>query len=163
MNYLFIIFTAHLLLTLSHTHSFNVTRILKNASLKATACTPNNNNNLTTLGFGNCFNNLYYINIEVGTPSQTMAVHFDTGSNILWVPTQQVSGVTPIFNTALHHLYQYQQPRQCPSISLPTKYADGSGVSGTYGTDILKITNSPIDFVSTYLWATRLINNNYPS
>lgn len=83
----------------TNSHTIPIARKLRDPSLKATSCTLTGSNSQTTLGFGNCFNNLYYINLEVGTPSQTLAVHFDTGSNTLWVPTQQVTGVTPIFNT----------------------------------------------------------------
>ena len=96
----FILFAS--LITWIESHSLPITRMLRNASIKANTCSPINpsDNTQDTLSFGNCFNNLYYINIGVGTPSQTMAVHFDTGSNTLWVPTEQVSGVTPVFNTS---------------------------------------------------------------
>ena len=98
MLYLFAVF---ILLILTIQHSFPVTRILRNPSIKVTTCSTISSNGQSTLDFGNCFNNLYYINLNVGTPSQTIAVHFDTGSNTLWVPTQQVTGITPIFNTTL--------------------------------------------------------------
>lgn len=41
------------------------------------------------------------------------------------------------------------------------KYVDGSGVSGTYGTDVFSIQNSLINIVTTYLWVTS-DTLNYP-
>ena len=35
-------------------------------------------------------------------------------------------------------------------------------MSGTYGTDLLHITNSLINITTTYLWVTQETNNNYP-
>lgn len=60
-------------------------------------CTITGSNNKTTIGFGNCYENIYYITMLVGTPSQSMSVQFDTGSNILWLPT--VSGTGHGFNS----------------------------------------------------------------
>ena len=60
-------------------------------------------NNQSNLGIGNCQDNIYYITLEVGTPSQAIGVQFDTGSNILWIPT--VSGTGSGFNTAASSTY----------------------------------------------------------
>lgn len=77
-----------------------INRIKKNdlsaAQISANAALTNTN---TTLSFGNYQNVIYYIDLEVGTPSQTMGVQFDTGSNILWLPTQK-AGVVPFYNTS---------------------------------------------------------------
>ena len=98
MFYLLITITTFIYF--SSTHSIPITR--HPTTTKQSACTPSNTqNNQETIGFGNCYNNIYYINIEVGTPKQTLGLQFDTGSNTLWVPTQLVSGTNTVFNTQL--------------------------------------------------------------
>lgn len=91
------------LLHYSNTHSIPITR--HQASLKQDpSCTSVGPNNQTIIGFGNCGNNLYYINVNIGTssPQQTLGLQFDTGSNTLWVPTQLVASQNTIFfNTSL--------------------------------------------------------------
>jgi hypothetical protein len=49
-------------------------------------CNVTQSNNDTTLGLGNCQNDLYYITLQVGTPPQPIVVQFDTGSNTLGIP-----------------------------------------------------------------------------
>ena len=80
-----IIFLSFVLLT--HSESFAVKRKNSEKIRQANQCTAVGPNNATIMGFGNCYENLYYINIGIGTPPQTLGIHFDTGSDILWVPT----------------------------------------------------------------------------
>jgi hypothetical protein len=83
----------------SDSHYLPINRLKKN--LTDTAATQINavTNNNSTLAFSNVQDLVYYIYLEVGTPSQTMGVQFDTGSNILWLPTQQAH-TSGYFNTS---------------------------------------------------------------
>lgn len=95
-----VLLTVISLITHMTAHYLPVSRIKKTSSspadLSVNAALTNTN---TTMQFGNDQNTVYFINLNVGTPPQTMGVQFDTGSNILWLPTQK-TGVTPFFNTS---------------------------------------------------------------
>lgn len=112
--------------------------------------------NGTTMQLGNSQNLLYYIDLNVGTPMQTMGVQFDTGSNILWLPTQ-LAGVKPCFNTL--DSSTFTNTSSPGSVS----YADGSGVAGTFGTDILSITGTPILITAQFLWVKQDSGMGFPS
>jgi hypothetical protein len=133
-----------------------VSRIQKNnlsaAQISATIGLPSNS---TAMQMGNSQNFAYYIDLSVGTPSQVLGVQFDTGSNILWLPTQK-AGVTPSFNTAKSSSFT--------NTSSPgsVQYADGSGVAGTYGTDVLAIAGTPINITTQFLWVTQDSGMNFP-
>lgn len=98
-------------------------------------------NNSTSLSFGNYADVIYYINLEVGTPPQTLGVQFDTGSNILWLPTQK-SGASIYFNTSKSSTFTNT------SNQYSITYADNSQVSGTFGTDILAVAGTPISITA---------------
>ena len=83
-------------------------------------------------------------------------MHFDTGSNVLWIPTEKVSGVTPIFNTSRSSTFVNTSSKGSVS------YVDGSGVSGTFGTDMLQIQGSAVNITAGYLWVTEEIDMVYP-
>jgi hypothetical protein len=95
-----VLLTLITLITLMNAHYLPVTRIKKTDSsstdLSVNVALTNTN---STMQFGNDQNTVYFINLNVGTPPQTMGVQFDTGSNILWLPTQN-AGVTPFYNTS---------------------------------------------------------------
>ncbi len=128
------------------------TNNLSAAQISATIGLPSNS---TIMQMGNSQNYVYYIDLSVGTPSQVLGVQFDTGSNILWLPTQK-AGVTPFYNTNKSSTFT--------NTSNPgsVEYADGSGVAGTYGTDILAIAGTPINITAQFLWVTKDSITNFP-
>jgi hypothetical protein len=99
-NIIKVLLTLITLVTHMNAHYLPVVRIKKTDSsstdLSVNVALTNTN---TTMQFGNDQNTIYFINLNVGTPPQTMGVQFDTGSNILWLPTQK-AGVTPFYNTS---------------------------------------------------------------
>ena len=87
---------------LVHSRYLPLNRMQTNNNLltQQSQCTNTFTLNPTSVVMGNCNNFIYYINLQVGTPPQTMSVQFDTGSNILWLPTQSVTGISGnTFNT----------------------------------------------------------------
>lgn len=133
-----------------------INRMKKEPAAQVNAQTNPLSNNSTVMSFGDVQDLIYYINLEVGTPAQMMGVQFDTGSNILWIPTQQ-SGAPGFFNTSKSSTFT--------NTSSPgsVQYADGSGVAGTYGTDVLSVTGTGINITAQYLWVTQESGMNFPS
>ena len=81
---------------------------------------------------------LYYANVTVGTPSQNLRLHIDTGSSDMWVntPNSQICqyrrgpcSSTGTYNANTSSTYKYVNS------DFNVSYADGSGAAGDYATD----------------------------
>ena len=117
---------------------FKKTIKAENSTCKA----PISNNN-GVLGLGNC-QVLYYVRLGLGTPPQYFDFQFDTGSPILWVPTTATNQNG--FNNAVSSTYKLGD------IPYRIAYVDGSEAAGTFGSDIVSLTNTHISTTSTILF-----------
>ena len=96
---------------------------------------PSSNNNV--IGVGNCENELYYVMIGIGTPPQYFSLQFDTGSNVLWIPTvnYSVGGFNPNASSTYHN----------KSIPYNIEYVNDDGVFGFLGSDYVTLQNTTIN------------------
>lgn len=84
---------------------------------------------------------LYFANVTMGTPEQTLRLHLDTGSSDLWVNSAQSNlcstgrSCAPFgtYNANASSTYSYVNS------GFNISYVDGSGASGDYATDDLNI------------------------
>nr|AJD23158.1 aspartic-type endopeptidase [Onygena corvina] len=86
--------------------------------------------------------NLYFCNLTLGTPPQTIRAHIDTGSSDLWVNTDSSrlcsSSRSPCQKGGT---YDRQQSSTYNFVSsdFNISYVDGSGASGDYVTDVINV------------------------
>ncbi|KZF21298.1 aspartyl protease [Xylona heveae TC161] len=85
---------------------------------------------------------LYFANVSIGTPAQTLRLHIDTGSSDLWTNSAESSlckskgdqcAQSGTYNANHSTTYHYV------SSDFQIQYADSSGAEGDYATDTLHI------------------------
>lgn len=99
------------------------------------------------------------MDIQIGTPKLNFTVLIDTGSNQLWIP---ISNCTNCGNNTFN--LAASSTSVITTASDVINYADGSGVSGYYGSDVFSIPNTTIDLPVSFLWidnATGMGNNPF--
>ncbi|PON64859.1 Aspartic peptidase [Parasponia andersonii] len=99
---------------------------------------PSDFNNMDAIIYlKNYLDTQYYAEIGIGSPPQTLAVVFDTGSSNLWVPSSRC-----IFSIAcyLHSKFRASLSTTYTKIGIPCKIPYGSGsISGFFSQDNVKV------------------------
>lgn len=131
--------------------SSNVIPLTKVSKNNLGGCLLAPSNSVTQLGLQNCQSDQYIGTLFIGTPGVNFTVLFDTGSNILWVPVTGCSGQcgSKLFNP--NGSSTYNAGTQPMSI----QYGDGSTVSGTYGSDVVRFANTTINVSTGILWVNQ--------
>jgi hypothetical protein len=83
---------------------------------------------------------LYYANLTLGTPAQSLRLHIDTGSSDLWVNTASSSFCQSSQNPCDGGTYSSSQSSTYKVVNdqFNISYVDGSGASGDYVSDTLE-------------------------
>lgn len=104
-------------------------------------CLPGAPNNYTQIGVQNCANEQYIGLIGIGSPPQNFTVLFDTGSNVMWIPTAGCSGncSNRQFNPSASSTYNPG------TYTLTLDYGDGSSVYGSFGSENIVFYNTGIN------------------
>ena len=85
---------------------------------------------------------LYFANVTMGTPGQSLRLHIDTGSSDLWTNAASSSlcqensnecGASGTYDSSSSSTYRFLNS------DFNISYVDGSGASGDYATDVLSI------------------------
>ncbi|KAI0526577.1 aspartic-type endopeptidase [Xylaria bambusicola] len=91
---------------------------------------------------------LYFVNATIGTPAQSVRLHIDTGSSDLWVNTPQSSLCTQRSDPcAFAGSYVANESSTYEYVGdwFNISYVDGSGASGDYVSDTIRIGSSTLD------------------
>lgn len=82
---------------------------------------------------------LYYANLTLGTPAQSLRLHIDTGSSDLWVNTASSSFCEESSNPCDGGTYDSSQSSTYKLVNndFNISYVDGTGASGDYVSDTL--------------------------
>ncbi|KAF2114635.1 aspartic peptidase domain-containing protein [Lophiotrema nucula] len=81
---------------------------------------------------------LYICPVEIGTPPQTLNLHFDTGSSDLWVWSTALDTKTKLAGKDKHKIFDPKKSSTYKKLTGSTwriRYGDGSSASGDVGTD----------------------------
>ena len=142
INFLFIIFLIYVL-NISHIYAFNIKNhknhlnfnLKSNINVDSEIINKENKDNCISLKTTK--DNLYYFDIEVGTPGQVFSVLVDTGSNFFWINNVKCSGCNSQkkFNLEASKTFNYTNN------VLNLNYISGY-LSGQISTDIIKLNNN---------------------
>ncbi|KAI1854845.1 hypothetical protein JX266_000963 [Neoarthrinium moseri] len=91
---------------------------------------------------------LYFVNATVGTPSQSVRLHLDTGSSDLWLNTPSSSlclGRSKPCSFAGTYSANSSSTYQYVGSWFNISYVDGSGASGDYVSDTVTIGSTKVD------------------
>lgn len=85
---------------------------------------------------------LYFANVTMGTPAQTLRLHIDTGSSDLWVnyaKSTYCAGKTDPCTEAGTYAPNSSTTYEYVNSAFNISYVDGSGSAGDYATDTVRI------------------------
>lgn len=90
---------------------------------------------------------LYFANVTMGTPAQTLRLHIDTGSSDLWVNVADSTWCTSKDQTCVGGTYAPNSSSTYEYVNslFNITYVDGSGSAGDYATDVLRIGGATLD------------------